>query len=102
MSVMKVNKNNFAVVQESSRPVLLDFYADWCGPCRMVSPIVDEIAEERVDILVGKINVDDDPDLANQFGVFSIPTLVVMRKGKIVRQESGARPKEQILAMLEG
>ena len=80
--------------------VLVDFYADWCGPCRMVSPIVDEIAEERKDIKVGKINVDQERELAEAFDVYSIPTLVIMKDGKIVNQAVGARPKEQILAML--
>ena len=100
MSVLNVNKNNFESVKLSEKPVLLDFYADWCGPCRMVSPIVDEIAEERGDILVGKINVDDKPELAQAFGVISIPTLVVMKNGEIVNQATGARPKAQILSML--
>lgn len=101
MSVLSLNKNNFESVKKSEKVVLLDFYADWCGPCRMVSPIVDEIAEERDDIIVGKINVDNEQELAGEFGVFSIPTLVVMKNGKIVNQSSGARPKAQILAMLE-
>ena len=101
MSVIKINKDNFQnEVKNSDKPVLLDFYADWCGPCRMVSPIVDEIAEERNDIKVGKINVDQERGLAEAFGVYSIPTLVVMKDGKIVNQAIGARPKEQILAML--
>ena len=100
MSVLNVNKNNFESVKLSEKPVLLDFYADWCGPCRMVSPIVDEIAEERGDILVGKFNVDDEPELAQAFGVISIPTLVVMKNGEIVNQATGARPKAQILSML--
>ena len=102
MSVQKLNKENFEAVKASEKPVLLDFYADWCGPCRMVSPLVDEIAEENPQYLVGKINVDDEPELAQEFGVFSIPTLVVMKGGKIVSQSAGARPKDQILAMLEG
>jgi thioredoxin 1 len=102
MSVQKLNKENFEAVKASEKPVLLDFYADWCGPCRMVSPLVDEIAEENPQYLVGKINVDDEPELAAEFGVFSIPTLVVMKGGKIVNQSAGARPKDQILAMLEG
>lgn len=102
MSVLVINKNNFESVKNSDKPVFLDFYADWCGPCRMVSPIVDEIAEEREDILVGKINVDDEPELAEKFGVYSIPTLVVLKDGKVVNQATGARPKDQILAMLEG
>ena len=84
----------------SDKPVLLDFWASWCGPCRMVSPIVDEIAAERSDIKVGKINVDEQPELAAQFGVMSIPMLVVMENGRIVNQAVGARPKAQILAML--
>ena len=101
MSVININKNNFQeVVMHSDKPVLLDFWASWCGPCRMVSPIVDEIAAERSDIKVGKINVDEQPELAAQFGVMSIPTLVVMKNGRIVNQTVGARPKAQILAML--
>ena len=101
MSAINVNKNNFnQEVLNSDRPVLLDFWASWCGPCRMVSPIVDEIAAERSDIKVGKINVDEQPELAAQFGVMSIPTLVVMKSGRIVNQAVGARPKAQILAML--
>ena len=102
MSVKMIDKNNFEEVKNSDKPVLLDFYADWCGPCRMVAPILHEIAEERPDVIVGKINVDEEEDLAMQFGVYSIPTLVVMKNGEIVRQVSGARPKAQILALLEG
>ena len=101
MSALKINKNNFDLVINSDKPVLLDFYADWCATCRMVSPIIDEISKERSDIVVGKINVDDNPELANEFGVFSIPTLVIMKNGKIVNQSSGARPKGQILSLLE-
>ena len=101
MSAINVNKNNYGQeVLNSDKPVLLDFWASWCGPCRMVSPIVDEIAAERSDIKVGKINVDEQPELAAQFGVMSIPTLVVMKSGQIVNQAVGARPKAQILAML--
>ena len=101
MSAINVNKNNFdQEILNSDKPVLLDFWARWCGPCRMVSPIVDEIAAERSDIKVGKINVDEQPELAAQFGVMSIPTLVVMKSGRIVNQAVGARPKAQILAML--
>ena len=101
MSVIHVNKNNYGQeVLNSDKPVLLDFWASWCGPCRMVSPIVDEIAAERSDIKVCKINVDEQPELAAQFGVMSIPTLVVMKSGRIVNQAVGARPKAQILAML--
>ena len=101
MSVINIKKNNFQnEVLNSEMPVLLDFWAPWCGPCRMVGPIVDEIADERGDIKVGKVNVDEQPELAAQFGVMSIPTLVVMKNGKIVNQVTGARPKTQILAML--
>ena len=101
MSVIRINKENFQnEVINSSCPVLLDFYADWCGPCRMLSPIVDEIAKERADVKVCKINVDEEGELAGMFGVFSIPSLVVMKDGKIVNQAVGARSKAQILAML--
>ena len=102
MAYVKVTKENFREVASSDKPVLLDFYADWCGPCRMVSPIVDEIAEEREDIIVGKINVDEEQELAAAFGIFSIPTLVVLKDGNVHAKETGARPKAQILAMLEG
>ena len=84
----------------SDKPVLMDFWAPWCGPCRMVSPVVDEIASERGDIKVGKVNVDEQPELAAQFGVMSIPTLVVMKNGKLANKTVGAKPKAQILAML--
>ena len=101
MSAININKNNFQnEVLNSEKPVLLDFWASWCGPCRMVSPIVDEIAAERGDIKVGKVNVDEQPELAAQFGVMSIPTLVVIKGGRVVNQMVGARPKSQILAML--
>ena len=101
MSVININNNNFQdEVMHSEKPVLLDFWASWCGPCRMVSPIVDEIAAERSDIKVCKINVDEQPELAAQFGVISIPTLVVMKNGNVINQAVGARPKAQILAML--
>lgn len=101
MAVVKVNKNNFDSIKNSQKTVLLDFYADWCGPCMMVSPIIDGIAEERSDIVVGKVNVDASPELAGEFGVYSIPTLVVLKGGKVHRQVSGARPKEAILALLD-
>ncbi len=102
MSVLIVNKNNFDSIKTSSKPVLLDFYADWCGPCRMVSPIVDEIAKENPQYLVGKINVDQEPELTQTFRVLSIPTLAVLKDGKVIKQVTGARPKSQILALLEG
>ena len=101
MSAININKNNFhAEVMNSDKPVLLDFWAPWCGPCRMVVPVVEEIARERKDIKVGKVNVDEQPELASRFGVMSIPTLVVMKDGKIVNQAMGARPKNAILGML--
>lgn len=101
MSVQMINKNNFDSVKNNEKLVLLDFFADWCGPCRMVGPVIEEIANEHPEILVGKINVDEEPALASAFSVMSIPTLVVMKNGKIVRQVAGARPKAQILALLE-
>ena len=101
MAVIEIKKDNFDLVKNSEKPVLLDFFATWCGPCRMVSPIVDEIAEERADIMVGKVNVDDEPELAAAFGVTSIPMLAVVKNGEIVKQTVGAMPKHQILAMLE-
>ena len=101
MSAVNINSANFDVeVMSSDRPVLLDFWAPWCGPCRMVGPIIEEIAEEHSDIKVGKVNVDEQPELARQFGVSSIPTLVVMKEGRITNQAMGARPKSQILALL--
>ena len=101
MSVIKINKENFASeVLNSNKPVLLDFYADWCGPCRMVGPIVTEIANERSDVKVGKINVDEQPELAAQFQVMSIPMLAVIKNGKLENQVVGYRSKEQIEAML--
>lgn len=102
MSVVKVNQDNFAEVKNSDKTVLIDFYADWCGPCRMVSPIVDEIANEHPEYLICKVNVDQEGELASQFGVVSIPTLVVIKNGNVVQQVSGARPKAQILKLLEG
>lgn len=102
MSVIHVNKNNFNEVVSGGKPVLLDFFADWCGPCRMVAPIIEEIAAEHPEYVVGKVNVDDEAELAQQFGIMSIPMLAVLRDGKVVAQSVGARPKEDILAMLKG
>lgn len=101
MSAVKITKENYPLeVEASAKPVLLDFWAPWCGPCRMVVPLVEAIAEERPDVKVGKVNIDEQFELAREFGVMSIPTLVVMKDGKIVRQSTGARPKHQILEML--
>ena len=101
MAVITITKENFAQeVLQSEKPVLLDFWASWCGPCRMLSPIVDEVAEERGDGKVGKVNVDEQPELAGEFGVMSIPTLLVFEQGKLVRQAVGARPKASVLDLL--
>ena len=102
MKPITINKNNFEEIKKNNKAILIDFYADWCGPCRMLSPIIDEIAKERDDIVVGKINVDNEPELAEKFGVFSIPTLVIIKNGEIAHQSAGARPKAQIIALLEG
>ena len=102
MSAININKNNFQnEIMDSEKTVLLDFGAPWCAPCRMVVPIIEEIADERPDIRVGKINVDEQPELASEFSIMSIPTLVVMKNGKIVQQVSGVRPKNAILEMLQ-
>ena len=101
MSAININKNNFQnEIMDSEKTVLLDFGAPWCAPCRMVVPVIEEIAGERPDIRVGKINVDEQPELASEFGVMSIPTLVVVKNGKVVQRVSGARPKEAILTMI--
>ena len=101
MAVVTITKENFEQeVLQSTKPVLLDFWASWCGPCRMLSPVVDEVAEERTDVKVGKVNVDEQPELAGQFGVMSIPTLLVFEQGKLVRQAVDARPKASVLDLL--
>ena len=101
MAIVHANAQTFPQeVLQSNETVLVDFWAAWCGPCRMLSPIVDEVAEERTDVKVGKVNVDEQPELASQFGVMSIPTLLVFRDGKLVNQAVGARPKAGVLALL--
>ena len=100
MAVLKLTKDNFEQATNSEKPVLVDFYADWCGPCRMVSPVIDEIASERDDVLVCKVNVDEEEALAQQFGVMSIPTLVVIKDGKVAAQSVGVRSKAQIIDMI--
>ena len=101
MSILTITKENFNTeVQESDKPVLIDFWASWCGPCRMVSPIVDEIAEEVTNAKVGKVNVDDEPELAQSFGIVSIPTLVVIKDGKVTKTSVGVKQKDEILEML--
>ena len=101
MSALNITKENYEQeVLRAAKPVLLDFWAPWCGPCRMVVPIVEQIAEDREDIVVGKVNVDEQPELASQFGVMSIPTLVVLKDGQVVNQAVGARPRESIEALL--
>ena len=101
MKVLHINKDNFhKEVLNSDKPVLLDFFASWCGPCRMVSPILDELAQEREDIKVCKVNIDEQPELASQYRVMTIPTLMVLKEGRIVGQSIGAKPKHQILAMV--
>ena len=101
MSVVSFNKDYLENVKNSGKIILLDFYADWCGPCRMLSPVVDEFAEENPDFVVGKINVDKEPELSEEFGVSSIPMLVVMKDGKILNKSLGAKSKQQILEMIE-
>ena len=102
MSVIKLTAENFEVeAVKSEKPVFIDFYADWCGPCKMVSPIVDQIAEERDDVKICKVNVDDSPELAAMFGVQSIPSLVVMKEGKVVGAKMGAMPKAQLVAFID-
>lgn len=102
MAVIELNKENFNEIINTEKTILIDFFATWCGPCRMVSPIVDEIAEEYPEYVVAKVDVDQNPELAAQFKVMSIPTLVVIKDKKVINQSAGARPKAQILAMLQG
>ena len=97
MPVLKIDKNNYDEIIVCEKPLLIDFYAEWCGPCRMVAPIVEEIAEEHPEYIVGKVNVDDEPELAEKYGVFSIPTLLVLKNGKVSRKTTGAKPKDKIL-----
>lgn len=101
MSVIYVNESNFKeLILDSDKPVLLDFYADWCGPCRMLAPILDEIAQEHPEYVIAKVNVDDNPALANQYGIMSIPAVFVFDKGQPVKQSLGVKPKQQLLDML--
>ena len=101
MKVLHINKDNFhKEVLNSDKPVLLDFFASWCGPCRMVGPILDEIAEEREDIKVCKVNIDEQPELAHRYRIMTIPTLMVLKDGNVIEQSVGAKPKHQILAMV--
>lgn len=102
MSVKKLNREEFEKVRKEEGLILLDFYADWCGPCRMVAPVLEEVSQLREDVLVGKINVDDEESLAREFGIVSIPTLIVLKNGKIQKQVAGVRTREQILELLEG
>ena len=100
MSVKVINKNNFEELKNGEKPLLIDFFAAWCGPCRMLAPIIEEVAEEREDVVVGKVNVDEEPELAASFGVVSIPTLVVLKDGKIFNKAMGAMPLDDILDLL--
>ena len=102
MALIHVTKDNYeSEIVNSDKKVLLDFWASWCGPCRMIAPTIDEVAAERTDIKVGKVNVDDEPELAKQFGIVSIPTLVVMKDGKVITQSAGVRPKQAIFEMID-
>ena len=100
MSALKITKENFDLIKNSNKPVLLDFYASWCGPCRMVLPIVEKLGEEQDDFIVGKVNVDDESELAREFGVVSIPTLVVIKNGQVVSKAVGAKNRDQIISLV--
>ena len=102
MSVKKLNREEFEKARKEEGLILLDFHADWCGPCRMVAPVVEEVSQLREDVLVGKINVDDEEALAREFGIVSIPTLIVLKNGQVHKQVVGVRSKEQILELLKG
>ena len=101
MAVLHINQQNFHELEQNDKKVLIDFYADWCGPCRMLGPVIEELAAEHPEYAIAKVNVDNNPELASRFGVFSIPSLVVMQNGQVVDQSVGAIPKARILAMLE-
>ena len=102
MAVVNVTADNLEEIKKSDKKVLLDFYATWCGPCKMLSPIVDQIAEEHPEYLVGKVDVGENTDIAEQYGVMSVPTLVVLDYGEVIEKVTGFRPKEKILELLEG
>lgn len=101
MSVLHITASNLDQIKSSEKPVLVDFFADWCGPCRMIAPIIEEIAAERKEIVVAKVNVDEEPELAQSFGVSAVPTLAVMKNGEIKSLSVGAKPKNEILKLLE-
>ncbi|MBQ4091103.1 MAG: thioredoxin [Clostridia bacterium] len=101
MMALKITKDNYDSVIANDKPVLIDFFATWCGPCKMMSPIIDKIAAEHPEYVVGKVDVDEEPELAKAFGVMSIPTLVVMKNGEVVKQNVGAIPEPAVLSMLE-
>ena len=101
MSLIHVTKDNFDEIKASSKPVLLDFFATWCGPCRMIAPLIEQIADEHPEYVIAKIDVDEEPELAQTFGIQSIPTLVVIKNGEVVNTATGARPKDAILALLQ-
>ena len=101
MAIVKITKENFEEIRNATAPVLIDFYADWCGPCRMLAPVMEEIANERADVIVGKVNVDEESELASIFGVQSIPLVVLIKEGRVVGESLGLRSKAQILSMLD-